>query len=488
MIDTQARKWLVEPIKFGTDGWRGVIAKEFTCDRLALVAPIAAQVLAQVYGDSTQSRTIIVGYDRRFMSEEFAQVTAETVSQAGFDVLLANTYAPTPAFSWAAKQQNALGALVITASHNPGIYSGLKVKGAFGGSVPPEVTQKIEALLATAEIPSAAPGKIESFDPWQDCNFCEALRAKVDLPLIQQAIAQGKLKVFADVMHGATAGGLEKLLGQPIHEFSSNRDPLFGGGAPEPLPRYIQGLMAGIQNYQTRQPEERVVGLVFDGDGDRIAAVDGQGNFLSSQILIPILIEHLVTRRGMRGEFVKTVSGSDLMPLVAKLYQLPVFETAVGYKYIADRMLETQVLLGGEESGGIGYGHHIPERDALLSALYVLEAIAQSGQDLSDHYQNLQTQTGFTSAYDRIDLPLASMEVRSHLLNQLQTQPLTDIAGQSVIDCITVDGYKFRLADQRWLMIRFSGTEPVLRLYCEAATLEQVHQTLNWAKEWATRA
>lgn len=173
------------------------------------------------------------------------------------------------------------------------------------------------------------------------------------------------------------------------------------------------------------------------------------------------------------------------MPRVAALYQLPVFETPVGYKYIADRMLETQVLLGGEESGGIGYGTHIPERDALLSALYVLEAIASSGLDLSELYQRLQTQTNFVSAYDRIDLPLASMEVRSRLLEQLQSQPLKEIAGKAVVDCQTIDGYKFRLADQSWLMIRFSGTEPVLRLYCEAPTIEQVQQTLTWAKQWA---
>jgi phosphomannomutase len=487
MVDQYIYKNTAKPIKFGTDGWRGVIADEFTCDRLATVAPLAAEVLARFYGSSSQSRTVIVGYDRRFMSEQFAQITADAVMQAGFDVLLSETYAPTPAFSWAAKHLNALGALVITASHNPGIYSGLKIKGAFGGSVPPEVTQQVEALLSEPPAPtSSTPGRLELFNPW-DSGFCEDLRAKVDLPLIQQAIAQGRLTVFVDAMHGATAGGLDKILGVPVRELRGNRDPLFGGVAPEPLPRYIPDLLMQVKTHQQQQ-DGLTVGLVFDGDGDRIAAVDGHGNFLSSQILIPILIEHLVTRRKMRGEIVKTVSGSDLIPRIAQLYDLPLFETPVGYKYIADRMLEAQVLLGGEESGGIGYGHHIPERDAFLSALYVLEAIAQSGQDLSDLYRNLQQQTHFTAAYDRIDLPLASMDVRARLLHQLQTQPLTEITGQAVIDCLTIDGYKFRLADQSWLMVRFSGTEPVLRLYCEAATLEQVHQILNWAKDWATRS
>ncbi|MUL36781.1 phosphoglucomutase/phosphomannomutase family protein [Gloeocapsopsis dulcis] len=469
-------------IKFGTDGWRGIIGDDFTYDNLSLVAPLAAKVLSQTYGDTASSNTVIVGYDRRFMAEVFAQRAAEAITQAGFDVLLSKTYAPTPAFSLAAKQYNALGALVITASHNPGNYLGLKVKGAFGGSVPPEVTQKIEALLAESPHTQTTSGKISYFNPWQ--NYCEALRTKVDIEQIRACITQGKLTVFADVMHGAAAGGLSQLLGVPIQEINSDRDPLFGGGAPEPLPRYLSRLFRLMRTHQTAT-EALAVGLVFDGDADRIAAVDGQGNFLSSQVLIPILIEHLAVKRALKGEIVKTVSGSDLIPKVAALHQLSVHETPVGYKYIADRMLEAQVLLGGEESGGIGYGTHIPERDALLSALYILEAIATSRMDLSDLYRHLQQQTEFTSAYDRIDLPLASMEVRSRLLEQLQSQPLTEIAGQSVKDCLSIDGYKFRLADSSWLMIRFSGTEPVLRLYCEASTMQQVQRTLAWAKQWA---
>jgi len=469
-------------IKFGTDGWRGIIGDDFTFDRLALVAPIAARVLLETYGTGGNG-TIIVGYDRRFMAEAFAKRAAEAVTAAGFDVLLAETYAPTPAFSWAAKQYNALGALVITASHNPASYLGLKVKGAFGGSVPPEVTKQIEALLAAETPSSASQGKLETFNPWP--NYCETLRAKVDIAEIREAIATGKLTVFADVMHGAAAGGLEQLLEGSVQEINSDHDPLFGGGAPEPLPRYLSNLFRSIRAYRRKVGTGLIVGLVFDGDGDRIAAVDGQGNFLSSQILVPILIEHLAARRGMTGEIVKTVSGSDLIPRIAAMYELPLYETPIGYKYIADRMLTTRVLVGGEESGGIGFADYIPERDGLLSGLYLLEAIAKSGLDLSELYRSLQEKTNFTSAYDRIDLPLASMDVRSRLLEQLQASPLKEIAGQAVVDCLTIDGYKFRLADDSWLMIRFSGTEPVLRLYCEAATIQQVHQTLAWAKEWA---
>ncbi|MEH2376078.1 phosphoglucomutase/phosphomannomutase family protein [Nostoc sp.] len=470
-------------IKFGTDGWRGVIGDEFTFERLALVAPVAAKVLYDTYYSTVGSRTIIVGYDRRFMAEDFARAVADTVTAIGFDVLLSEDYAPTPAYSWAAKELNALGALVITASHNPGAYLGLKVKGCFGGSVPPEVTKEIEAQLSVGVPLAATPGKQEKFDPWP--SYTQALEGKVDIVKIREAIASGKLTLFADVMHGAAAGGLARLLGNQVKEINSERDPLFGGGAPEPLPKYLSKLFEVIKAHRETDKSGLTVGLVFDGDCDRIAAVDGEANFLSSQVLIPILIDHLTLRRGFTGEIVKTVSGSDLMPLVAALHNLSVFETAVGYKYIADRMLVAKVLLGGEESGGIGYGSHIPERDALLSALYVLEAIVESGLDLGEYYRQLQKQTGFTSAYDRIDLPLASMEVRSRLLQQLQSQPLTEIAGKAVIDCQTIDGYKYRLADKSWLMIRFSGTEPVLRLYCEAPTIEQVHQTLAWAKHWA---
>jgi phosphomannomutase len=417
------------------------------------------------------------------MAEDFAQKVADVVSAVGFDVLFSETYAPTPAFSWAAKQHNALGALVITASHNPGQYLGLKVKSAYGGSVPPEVTKEIESLLEEEVPPAPTPGKIYKFNPWE--SYCQELESKVNIAKIREAITSNKLTVFADVMHGAAAGGLAMLLGNEVREINSDRDPTFEGGAPEPLPKYLSRLFGVMKTHREKHPTGLTVGLVFDGDCDRVAAVDSAGNFLSSQILIPILIDHLTLRRGFSGEIVKTVSGSDLIPRVAALHKLSVFETPVGYKYIADRMLASQVLLGGEESGGIGYGSHIPERDALLSALYVLEAIIESGLDLSDYYRCLQEQTDFTSAYDRIDLPLASMEVRGRLLEQLQKEPLKEISGQAVIDCQTIDGYKFRLADQSWLMIRFSGTEPVLRLYCEAPTLQQVHETLAWAKQWA---
>lgn len=474
---------VINPIKFGTDGWRGLIAADFTIDRVAKLAPLCARILLETYTGDPNCRLIIVGYDRRFMAEDFAFVTAKAVQSAGFDVLLAKDYAPTPAFSWAAKAQNALGALVLTASHNPAGYLGLKVKGAFGGSVAPEVTQQIEALLEEPTQKSDRIGKLELFDPWE--SYCAGLRPKVNLDKIKTALTEGKLRIFADVMHGAAATGLSRLLNADIEEINSNREPLFGGGAPEPLPRYLSELFRTMRQATREDKNSLKVGLVFDGDSDRIAAVDGNGNFLSSQILIPILIDHLVNSKGFTGEIVKTVSGSDLIPRVAQLYNLPIFETPIGYKYIADRMLSTPALLGGEESGGIGYGTHIPERDALLSALYVIEAVVESGQDLSDIYTSLEAKTNYDYSYDRIDLHLANMEVRAKLVDRLESTTLTEIVGKKVIDCQTTDGYKFRLADDSWLLIRFSGTEPVLRLYCQAPDLTQVRQTLSWARDWA---
>ena len=473
----------INPIKFGTDGWRGVIAADFTFERVAMLAPIAASVLADNYGDIAKNRTVIVGYDRRFMAEDFAKLTAEAVTEAGFDVMLSECFAPTPAFSWAAKAHNALGAIVMTASHNPAAYLGFKVKSAFGGSVPPEITEQIEAKIGQSLPKADKPGKLSTFDPW--ASYCQGLQQKVDIAAISKAIASGKLKVYVDVMHGAAATGLERLLGCPVNEINSDRDPLFGGGAPEPLPKYLPDFFKAIKEGAKQYPDSIRVGLVFDGDSDRIAGADAEGNFLSSQVLIPILIEHLAEHKGFKGEIVKTVSGSDLIPRLAESYGRSVYETPIGYKYIGDRMLQAEVMIGGEESGGIGYGTHIPERDALLSALYVLEAVVESGEDLGTIYRRLQQKTDFTANYDRIDLPLPNMDVRAKLLERLKNDTPQEVAGMPVVDCLDIDGYKFRMSDMTWLLIRFSGTEPVLRLYCQAPTMPEVKKVLEWARDWA---
>ena len=468
------------PIKFGTDGWRGVIAADFTFERVAKLAPLSAQVLQE---ENPNSNLIIVGYDRRFLAEDFAKITAEALQEAGFDVLLSNSYAPTPAFSWAAKDKNALGAFVLTASHNPAKYLGFKVKGAFGGSVTEDVTHKIESLLDSPPITSDTKGTLTLFDPWE--SYCHQLRSQVDIELIKNAIASGKLKLFVDVMHGAASTGLSRLLDCDVPEINASRDPLFGGKPPEPLAKYIPKLFREIKESAKNYPHSLTVGLLFDGDCDRIAAVDGNGDFCSTQTLIPVLIEHLIVRKRLQGEIVKTVSGSDLIPKIAKLFNTPLYETPIGYKYIAARMLDSNVLIGGEESGGVGYINHIPERDALLSALYVLEAVVQSGKTISQLHSNLQQQVDFTSAYDRIDLTLKNIEQKNRLQKRLAENSLTEIAHKKVTDCLSIDGYKYRLEDDSWLLIRFSGTEPLLRLYSEGTDLKAVQANLNWAKDWA---
>lgn len=478
------------PLRFGTDGWRGIIAQEFTFERLAMVVPLAAAALERQFaGYPTRSggrrSGIVVGYDRRFLAEEFARFTADLLAEYGFEVLLAREFAPTPAFSWAAFSRGAIGALVITASHNPGIYSGLKLKGAFGGSVGREFTGDLEVAVNRGDrLEKRRGGCVTSFDPWAE--YCEVLRSKVNLSLICEQVRNQELAVFTDVMHGAAAGGLARLLpGVEVIELNAGQDVLFGGVAPEPIGQNLLQIGAVISQDQVLPACCQRVGFAFDGDGDRVGALDGQGNFHSSQGLIPILIQHFCRHLGRTGEVIKTVSGSDLIERVARFYGLPLYETAVGYKYIADRMLaQPGVLLGGEESGGIGYGNHIPERDALLSALYVLEAIATSRQDLGKVYRDLQVEVGFSSSYDRIDRHLPDQATQDRLIETLGRQPFHKISDRPVIEINAIDGFKYRLEDGSWLMVRFSGTEPVLRLYCEAADSEQVGQILGWIGGW----
>jgi phosphomannomutase len=462
-----------QTIRFGTDGWRAIIADSFTFENVHRVALASAKMLA----DTFPGNGIVVGYDRRFMSEDFAKTVASAVQSLGIPVFLSDRPAPTPAYSWAAKLLGAHGALVVTASHNPANYSGIKIKGAFAGSVGQEFTAIVEKLLD--EDFTAPPGKtaaITMFDPWE--AYLDQLRTKVDL----KALRDANLAIFLDAMHGVGAGGLTTLLGGGVEELRDQRDPLFGGNPPEPIARYLTPLFKALRQYTGDRP---AIGLVLDGDADRIAAADGAGNYLSCQVLIPLLVDHLARRRGLKGKVVKTISGSDLIAKVARARGLEVEETAIGFKYIADIMLREEVMLGGEESGGIGFSDHMPERDGLLCALYLLEIVAQTGKDLSTLYAELQTELQFTSYYDRKDLKLPDEAFKQKLLGLLEADQITEIAGQSVIEHTAIDGHKFRLPDGRWLLIRFSGTEPLLRLYCEADAPAKVTETLQWAQQWA---
>ena len=475
------------PIQFGTDGWRGVLGVDITVERLLPVAAAAAQELAHRAPDDLDSRTVVIGYDRRFLAPELAEAIASAVRGCELEPLLTETPVPTPACSWAVVQRKALGALVITASHNPAEWLGLKIKGPFGGSVEGDFTAAVERRLAAGGITAPIQEEVTRFDGRRE--HLDGLRHQFDLRALIHGLKAMNLKVIVDPMHGSAAGCVPELLGaeagELVEEIRSARDPLFGGHPPEPLAPYLGELIAAVQ---ASTATGAAVGLVFDGDGDRIAAVDETGRFCSTQLLMPLLIDHLGRARNLPGTVVKTVSGSDLMRRVAEGQGREVQELAVGFKYIASEMLAGQVLIGGEESGGVGFGMHLPERDALFAAMLVLEALVEGQKPLGERLDTLQHQHGGTSYYDRLDLRLADMEARRRLEVLLADSTPREVAGTAVQNVITTDGIKLRMGESHWLMLRFSGTEPLLRLYCEAPDAGRVETVLSWAKQFAEAA
>ena len=476
------------PIQFGTDGWRGVLGVDITVERLLPVATAAAQELAHRAPEGLDSRTVVIGYDRRFLAPELAEAIAAAVRGCELEPLLTDTAVPTPACSWAVVERQALGALVITASHNPPEWLGLKIKGPFGGSVEGDFTAAVERRLDAGGITIPIQAEVARFPGREE--HLNGLRRKLDLAPIMAGLKAMKLKVIVDPMHGSAAGCISDLFGPAgagwIEEIRSERDPLFGGHPPEPLAPYLQQLIAAVRT--STAAGTPAVGIVFDGDGDRIAAIDETGRFCSTQLLMPLLIDHLARARALPGSIVKTVSGSDLMRLVAEAQGRDVLELAVGFKYIAAEMLTGEVLIGGEESGGVGFGMHLPERDALYAAVLVLEALVEGGQPLGARLTALQDQHGGASHYDRLDLRLANMEARQRLEQILAKATPKAVAGEAVQEVIRTDGIKLRMGPSHWLMLRFSGTEPLLRLYCEGPDPDRVHAVLAWAQHFAEAA
>ena len=469
------------PIAFGTDGWRGILGVDITVERLLPVAAAAARELAHSAPAGLDSRTVVIGYDRRFLAPELAAAIAAAVRGVGLEPLLAQEPLPTPAISWVVVERQALGGLVITASHNPPEWLGLKIKGHFGGSVEGDFTKRVEQRLAAGGVSVPEPGETHCFDGWAE--YLSGLRSQLDCTALRTGLQQLGLQVIVDPMHGSAAGGLPALLGDSVREIRSNRDPLFGGNPPEPLAPYLEQLIAEVQ--AAAAAGKPAVGIVFDGDGDRIAAIDERGRYCSTQLLMPLLIDHLARARQLPGAVVKTVSGSDLMRLVAEDLGREVLEKPVGFKYIATDMLSGEVLVGGEESGGVGFGMHLPERDALFAALLLLEALVEGGQPLGARLDALQARCGGASHYDRLDLRLRDMASRSRLEQLLLDAPPQEVAGVAVQELIRTDGLKLRLGPSHWLMLRFSGTEPLLRLYCEGPNPERVAEVLAWARQFA---
>ncbi len=464
-------------IKFGTDGWRGVIAREFTFDNLSLVAQATMDWMTR---EGLAEKGLIIGYDRRFLSAEFARRVAEIAAGNDIKVLLSDDVSPTPAISFAVKEQGAGAGIIITASHNPPIYNGFKIKESFGGSARPETTKLLEEIVAHNSkegnlIRSCGfddaikKGKIERFDVSE--GYLRQLGRMVNI----EAIRQTAIPAVADPMFGAGTGCFKRLLG--IDEIHNQINPSFGGRPPEPIGENLQELCELLASGRYR------AGLALDGDADRIGAVDERGEFFSSHAIFTLLLKHLVERKGLSGGVAKTVSSTVMIDLLTRKYSLPLYETPIGFKHICELMLDREILMGGEESGGLGVTAHIPERDGILMGLLLLETISVTGKGLREQLEEIMDEIGHFF-YRRIDLHISNDDKES-LLFRLKNEPPAAIAGRSVTGTNFSDGFKFIFDNGDWLLIRPSGTEPVLRLYSEADNPAMVDTLLRGARQIA---
>lgn len=462
-------------IKFGTDGWRGVIARDFTFDNLSLVAQATMDYLVR---RDLAGKGVVIGHDRRFLSREFAHRVAEIAAGNGIPVLLSDGFAPTPAISWAVRERGAGAGIMITASHNPPQYNGFKIKEAFGGSALPSTTHEVEGIVAANQAAGRAirerpfdeahgAGLIELFDPCD--GYFRQIRRYVDLDLITRA----GIPALVDPMFGAGSGMIPRLL-PGIAEIHGEENPSFGGQPPEPIGERLTELAALVARGTYR------VGLALDGDADRIGAVDENGDFFSSHCIFTVILRHLIEHKGLTGGVVKTVSTTRMVDLLADKFGLRLFETPIGFKHICGLMLTEDILMGGEESGGLGVKGHIPERDGILLGLLLLEAMAVSGKGLRQLLDETMDEIGHFF-YRRIDRNIGQA-AKERLVRGLSSAPPTEIDGRPVAATNFSDGFKFIFADGDWLLIRPSGTEPVLRLYSEAASPERVERLLRAAQ------
>lgn len=464
----QARGVAAPAIRFGTDGWRGVIAREFTRENVELVARAVTRYLVEF---EDLRRGVVVGYDTRFRAGDFARQVAEVLTSVGVDVRLAAAPTPTPALSFAVRRYNAAAGVILTASHNPPDWLGIKLKASYGGSASPRAVREVERFLAEpSRLPRVAPNprriKVVDFKP----DYLARLAELVDL----DAIARARLRMAVDSMHGAGAGYLSELLGSrglEVIEVRNTHDPLFGGTQPEPIEANLGPLREAVERHACD------AGFATDGDADRLAAVDAAGNFVDPHKIFSLLLRHLVERRGLRGGVAKTFSVSKMIDRMAERYGLPLHETPIGFKYIAELMLERDLVAGGEESGGIGIRPHLPERDALLNSLLLAEIIATEGKPLADCVADLQREFG-PLHYRRVDLQLSPAQ-KQRALVRLAGDDLRRIGEWTVVGREDLDGAKFYLLNAGWVLARASGTEPVLRIYAEAPSLDIVARVVE---------
>ena len=480
-------------IHFGTDGWRAVISDTFTFHNLRLVTQAIADAVAtegwtngSKLEPAPDRRKVVVGFDTRFLSDRYAQDVARVLAANDYTVYLAQADAPTPAISFAVRHMNAIAGVMITASHNAPRYNGVKLKSAFGGSALPEQCRLVEVYLNDNECKGRGPnqmdfdqakdlGKIVKFNPIPSYN--DHLRKLIDFDLI----AENPQHVVIDSMYGAGRGVIRSILqgtGCEVQEIRAEMNPGFGGIHPEPIMRYLQALQraggSGMGSF----------GLVTDGDADRIGAMDERGNFVDPHKIMALTLRHLVEKRHLTGAVVRTVSTTRMIDRLAKKYGLPCYETPVGFNHIADYMQNEDVLIGGEESGGISFRGHIPEGDGILMGLMLIEIVASANAPLVDLVDDLLAEVG-PAFYDRRDLRLVRPVAKDAMTKRLQEQAPASIGGETIAQVDCLDGVKYIMADDSWLLIRPSGTEPVLRVYAEGRTPQMVKSLLGYGEEVA---
>ena len=491
-------------IKFGTDGWRAVISDEFTFENVRKVSQaIADKALADTYSqddahsqngtvDSAKKPTFVVGYDTRFLSDRYADAVAEVLAANGICVWLTTRDTATPLVSHAIVDKKADGGVMITASHNPPRYNGMKLKAAYGGSASPQDSKDVEARILASDRDGLAPkqmsledaleqGLVQKFDPLP--NYKLHIKTLVNFDLIRQA----NLSIAVDAMYGAGRFYLAHLLedaGCRVLELRGETNPGFNGSHPEPIERHLAPLFEKMATGQYQ------LGLATDGDADRIGAVDpgdhfSEPSFIDPHHIMALLLDYLVHDRGLRGSVVKTVSTTQMLNRLAERYQLPVHETPVGFNYISDLMISEKVLIGGEESGGISILGHIPEGDGLLMGLLLTEMVATRQNTLAGLLHEMMAAPDIGQFfYARDDQPVKPFD-KATLVASLMAAAPSALAGTVVESVSDRDGVKFILADNSWLLIRPSGTEPVLRIYAESRSEEQVQGLLAEGAELA---
>lgn len=480
-------------IHFGTDGWRAVISDTFTFENLRLVTQAIADAVASddwnngtALTQTPDPKKMVVGFDTRFLSDRYASEVARVLAANGYTVYLAQSDAPTPVISHAVSNLKAMGGVMITASHNAPRYNGVKLKAAYGGSALPEQCRRVEIYLNDNEQLGRGPnlmdfeqarklGLIQRFNPIP--AYYEQLRKLIDFDLI----AENPQRFVIDSMYGSGRGVIRGILqgsGCEIQEIRGEMNPGFGGVHPEPIAKYLGALAgaigAGMGNY----------GITTDGDADRIGAMDERGNFVDPHKIMALALRHLVEKRGLTGSVVRTVSTTRMIDRLCKQYGLTVHETPVGFNHIADYMLKEDVLIGGEESGGISFKGHIPEGDGIIMGLLIIEMVASAKTTLYEMVEQLQKEVG-PALYERTDLRLRFPVAKEKMVHKLTSEPPASIGGESVVEISTMDGIKYILADDSWLLIRPSGTEPVLRVYAEGRSPEMVKALIGYGNEIA---